>query len=229
MVEVDSLNKSTTSLALPLAGLVLMVWVGVSWPPPCRAACPEPPETEQGGRKGLSRRNFIKSLRHEIDLFGGVYASDVMGAAPIGGVSYSFHVTEDFALEASFAYTYFDSAISRPVEQSTGYTVLESHDARIYSGNLVWHPIHGKFMLFRSAIPHFDIYFTAGLGVTDSRTTKGLTYNFGAGLKIYTTNWLSLRLDIRDHIVVQEILSSDAITNNLAVTLGVGFWIPFSS
>jgi outer membrane beta-barrel protein len=193
------------------------------------AVCPEPPESEQGGRKGLAQRDFLKALRHEIHVHGGVYASDVMGASPLAGISYAFHVTEEFALEVAFAYTWFSSPVSGPVEQYTGYQVLERHDARIYSGNLAWHPIHGKFMLFRSFIPHFDIFFTAGLGVTDSRTAKGLTYNFGAGIKIFTTSWLSLRLDIRDSIYVQEVLSADTITNNLSVTLGVGFWLPWSS
>ncbi len=219
------MTRNRTAVALQLCALVICLAAAA----PARAVCPEPPETDQGGRKGLSRRNFEKSLRHEINLFGGVYASDVMGAAPQGGVSYAFHVTEDFALEAAFAYTYFSSAVSGPVEQYTGYTVLASHDARIYSGNLVWHPIHGKFMLFNYAIPHFDIFFTAGVGVTDSRNAKGLTYNFGAGLKIFATSWFSLRLDIRDHVYIQEVLASESITNNLSLTLGVGFWIPFSS
>lgn len=193
------------------------------------AVCPEPPESDQGGRKGLERREFVKALRHEINLYGGVYASDVMGASPQAGISYAFHIDEQFALEVAFAYTWLSSPVSAPVEQYTGYQVLEHYDARIYSGNLAWHPIHGKFMLFQSFIPHFDIFFTAGLGVTDSRTAKGLTYNFGAGIKIFTTSWLSLRLDLRDYIYVQEVLSADAITNNLSLTLGVGFWLPWSN
>lgn len=215
--------------ARALVSAVALATILAVWPPvAAQAVCPEPPETDQGERKGMERRNFVKALRHEINLFGGVYASDLMGAAPLGGLSYTFHMTEDFALEAMFGYTYFSSAVSRPVAQYTGYTVLENHDARIYLGNLVWHPIHGKFMLFQSAIPHFDLYFSAGAGVTDSRTAKGLTYNFGLGLKIYTVSWLSVRLDIRDHIYVQEILAEEAITNNISVTLGVGFWVPFS-
>jgi outer membrane beta-barrel protein len=222
-------RSRTRSWPRPALILCLLTWVCLIAPTTARAVCPEPPETEEGSRKGLSKRQFIKSLRHEINLFGGVYASDLMGAAPLGGLSYSFHLSEDFAVEAAFAYSYFSSSLTKPVKQYTGYTVLTSHDARIYSGNLVWHPIHGKFMLFQSSIPHFDIFFTAGVGVTDSRTAKGLTYNFGTGLKIFSTSWLSLRLDIRDYIYVQEVLGRESVTNNISVTLGVGFWIPFSN
>ncbi len=196
--------------------------------PVSRAACPEPPETDGGGRKGLAKRNFLKSLRHEVNLFGGIYASEVMGAAPLGGVSYAFHVSEDFALEAGFAYAWLSSAIAKPVERFAGYTFLESHSAFVYSGSLLWHPFHGKFMFFRTAVPHFDFYFTAGVGITDSLTSKGLTYSAGAGMKIFVSSWVSLRVEIRDNLYVQEVLSTESLTNNLSVTLGVGIWIPFS-
>jgi outer membrane beta-barrel protein len=195
----------------------------------CRAACPEPPETSGAGRKGLAKRDFSKALRHELDLLGGVYASEVMGMAPVGLVAYTFHINEDFGLELDFGYTKFFSPLVGPVKTYTGYAFLENHDARIYLGNLVWHPFHGKFMFFDAAIPHFDFFLLAGLGVTDSRLSKGLTYNVGIGMKIYFTSWLSARIDIRDQIYVQEILASERLTNNLLIVLGVGFWFPFDS
>jgi outer membrane beta-barrel protein len=196
---------------------------------PVYGACPQPPETEGAERKGLGRRLFLKGLRHEVNLFGGVYASDMMGAAPLAGASYTFHINEDFALEAGFAYARLSSSFSDPVESFTGYNILESHNAFLYSGNLVWHPFHGKFMFFRSGIPHFDFYFLAGVGITDSKTSKGLTYSVGGGIKIFTTQWLSVRVEIRDNIHVQQLLDAEALTNNLSLTLGVGFWIPFES
>ena len=208
--------------------ILFMSIMGPFTPTMAHAICPEPPETGQGRRKGLAKRNFIKSLRHEVFIFGGVYANDIMGSAPLAGISYSFHLNEDFAMEVSFSYTRFSSTLTKPVENYTGYTILESHDAKIYAGDLVWHPIHGKMMFLRSFIPHFDVYFSAGAGVTDSRISKGLTYNFGMGAKVFLTSWLSVRMDVRDHVYIQEVLSSDALTNNLSFTLGVGFWIPFS-
>lgn len=204
-----------------LAALTLMLGFQASL-----AVCPQPPESDGGQRKGLARREFEKSLRHEIYLFGGVYSSDMMGASPLAGASYSFHISEDFALEASFNYAYLSSSFSGPLERFTGYDVFKKQHAFIYLGSLVWHPFHGKFMFFRSAVPHFDIYFTAGVGITDSNTSQGLTYTAGAGIKIFTTQWLSLRVEIRDHIYVQQLLGSEALTNNLALTLGVGFWFP---
>ena len=216
--------RSRLLQSLLIANLALVGWLA-----PAGAVCPQPPESDGQERKGLGRRNFLKGLRHEINLFGGVYASDMMGASPLGGASYTFHINEDFALEAGFAYTYLSSSFSGQVENFTGFDLLESHHAFIYTGNLVWHPFHGKFMFFRTGVPHFDFYFSAGIGITDSRTSKGLTYTAGAGIKIFTTQWLSVRVEIRDNIHVQQLLASEAVTNNISLSIGVGFWIPFQS
>ncbi len=216
-------------LRIARCAILMVLWLACFAAPPAQARCPEPPETDQGGRKGLAQRLFAKKLRHEIHVFGGLYTSDLMGAAPYAGLSYSFHLNEDFALEAGLAWAHFSSSLQGPVEDFTGYTLLESHHAMMYSGALVWHPIYGKFMLFHRFIPHFDIYLSAGLGVTDSRSAKGLTYNLGLGIKIFSTSWMSVRVDLRDHIYVQQLMASETITNNISVTLGAGFWIPFEN
>ncbi len=213
-------RQRTAGLALAL-GLALGLAA-----PAARAVCPEPPETEDGSRKGLARRDFTKALRHEINVLGGLYMNELMGAAPLAGLAYTFHATEDFGVELGFAYTYLSSTLAEQVEGYTGYELLEDEHAFMYQFALVWHPIHGKLMLLQAAIPHFDIYLSAGLGLTDSRTSEGLTYHVGLGIKLFTTSWLSLRLDIRDHIQVQNLLGSQRVTNSLGLALGVGFWVP---
>jgi outer membrane beta-barrel protein len=190
------------------------------------ATCPEPPASDLGSRKGLTKRIFSKSLRHEINLGGGVFSNEITGSAFSGSASYSFHLNEDFGVEAGLVYTRFRSLFSQAVENLTGYSVYRVHDARLWYGNLVWHPIHGKFLLFNTVIPHFDIYLSAGLGVTDSNTASGLTSNFGVGMKIFTHSWLSIRLDVRNFLFEQEIVNTSKMTNNLSMTLGVGFWLP---
>jgi outer membrane beta-barrel protein len=208
----------------------LPLWVGalllVGLAGPASGVCPEPPESTDGARKGLARRDFEKALRHEIGVLGGLFMSELMGAAPLAGLSYTFHATEDFGVEVAFAYTYLSSKLAAQVEGFTGYELLEDEHAFMYQFGLVWHPIHGKFMLLNAAIPHFDFYLSAGLGLTDSHTNEGLTYHVGLGVKIFGTDWLSVRLDVRDHIQVQNMLGSQRVTNSLSLALGVGFWLP---
>ena len=209
--------------------MVLLVGMLALMTQRAHAACPEPPESQTGLGQGLQKKDFLKALRHEVNLYGGLLMSDVMGKAPLAGISYAFHFNEDFALEASFAWAHFSSVVSKPISETTGLELLKAHDARMYLGSLLWDPFHGKFILFGSTIVHFDLFLRVGAGATDSHTSRGLTYQVGGGIKFYLLSWLSLRLEVIDSLQVQEVLASESLTNNLAFLLGVGFWFPFSN
>ena len=52
--------------------------------------------------RGVQKRLFQKTGRHEISGMAGVYAADLLSASYLLQGAYTFHVSEDFALEASF-------------------------------------------------------------------------------------------------------------------------------
>ncbi len=195
--------------------------------PGAAAVCPQPAETEEGQRRGLMRRDFLKALRHEISLGGGMIASELLGSSLLGSVTYAFHLNEFFALEVAWSYSYQTSAFAGTVEQYTGSDVLRPLPTNIYTGSLVWHPFHGKFMFFQSLVPHFDMFLEAGVGITDNASSRGLTYSAGLGIKIFLNHWLSLRLKLRDLIGMQQLYGSESLSQNLELTLGVGFWLPW--
>ena len=68
----------------------------------------------------------------------------------------------------------------------------------------------------------------AGAGVTDDGTGRGLTGSVGFGMKIYIGQWFGLRLDVRDHVLSQEILGVSQIVNDIVTTAGFSVFLPFS-
>ena len=154
--------------------MVLLVGMLALMTQRAHAACPEPPESQTGLGQGLQKKDFLKALRHEVNLYGGLLMSDVMGKAPLAGISYAFHFNEDFALEASFAWAHFSSVVSKPISETTGLELLKAHDARMYLGSLLWDPFHGKFILFGSTIVHFDLFLRVGAGATELHVEEGL-------------------------------------------------------
>src|SRR5581483_1955555 len=56
-----------------------------------------------GGRhyRGVQERLFVKAFRHELSAMGGWYAGDLYSGSWLAGGAYSFHFSEDLALEAS--------------------------------------------------------------------------------------------------------------------------------
>lgn len=196
---------------------------GWSW-----AACPEPSNSEAGTRSGPMRKAFLKSLRSEIGLLGGLYMNDVMGSAPLGLASLEFHLNEDVGLEVALGYTRFSSVLAKPVQDFTGYTLLKEHDARLYLGSLVWYPFYGKFSAFGGRVVPIDFSLKVGLGVTDDRQSRGITSCLGAGLRMYLLPWLSLRFELQDHLYTQEVIGTERWTQNIVLLAGVGVWIPFA-
>src|SRR5580692_11161906 len=72
-----------------------------------------------GGRhyRGVEERLFTKAFRHELSAMGGLYAADLYSSSWLGGGAYTFHFSEDLALEASVQFTRFHSAVTDSYER----------------------------------------------------------------------------------------------------------------
>jgi len=178
--------------------------------------------------RGVQKRLFQKTGRHELSGMGGIYAADLLSASYLLQGAYAFHVSEDFALEASFAYTRAESDLVEIVEQDTSFTALRlDQPVYIYQGHLLWSLGYGKLRWFSGAVSRFDLFFALGGGVTDNQTAEGLTLSAGLGLKMFFGQWFALRLDLRDQLLSQELLGISQVVNNLAATLGFSVFLPF--
>lgn len=178
--------------------------------------------------RGVQERLFQKARRHEISAMGGAYAADLLSSSYLVGGAYTYHFTEDLGLEATFGYTRADSELVRVIEDRMS-TVLLRVDTPvfIYQGHLVWSLAYGKLRWFNSRISRFDFFMALGGGITDNRSARGLTFSGGLGFKFYPTRWFAIRIDVRDHLLQQELLGESRLVNNLAATLGLSTFIPF--
>jgi outer membrane beta-barrel protein len=178
-------------------------------------------------RRGHQELLFVKQQRHEFSLVGGTYVSDLYSSSLLVGGSYSFHMTEQTAIEMSFATTHANAELIRAIEDNRGRTIDEEV-ARVMFGEslLVWSPVHGKFRLGGSVV-HFDIHLDAGVGVVDSQTSRGVTGVGGIGFKVFAGKAVAFRLDVRDHVFQQELLDESFLVNDVSATAGVSLFLPF--
>jgi outer membrane beta-barrel protein len=180
--------------------------------------------------RGVQKRLFQKAGRHELSALGGLYAADMLSSSYLVGAAYTFHFSEDLGLEASFGYTRADSALVRIVQSDTNFTALRLNTpVYIYQGHLLWSIAYGKLRWFEGGISRFDLHLAFGGGVTDNQSAQGLTGSFGLGLKLFFGEWFALRIDVRDQLLNQELLGQSRIVNNLAATLGLSMFLPFSA
>jgi outer membrane beta-barrel protein len=125
-----------------------------------------------------------------------------------------------------------------------------------YGGALNFHyvPIYGKFAILDEHIIHWETFFTAGVGFTQSEVIPRdpafesfknflITPNVGASMRFFVTKWLTVNAGIRDYIFVDqfeavgrtEIRADDAkenadssLINNVVFQAGIAFWFPMS-
>lgn len=123
-----------------------------------------------------------------------------------------------------------------------------------YGAALNFHyvPIYGKFAILDDKIIHWETFFTAGIGFTQSEVIPRdpalqpfsnflITPNVGASMRFFVTKWMTVDFGIRDYIFVDkfeaanrtEVSGDDAkanadssLINNVLFQAGVSFWIP---
>jgi outer membrane beta-barrel protein len=206
----------------------------LAMPKVARAQCVDE-ELEQelvGGRhyRGVQERLFTKAFRHELSAMGGWYAADLYSSSYVVGGAYTFHFSEDLALEASVELTRFTSAVTDAYERRyPQIQVLDRPDkpGRLYFGHLVWSFAYGKLRWLGDGTSRFDFNLAFGAGVTDDSTSRGVTASAGIGTKLYFGKWFAVRFDARDHVLREVLVGDEHLVNDVLITLGVSVFIPF--
>jgi len=176
-------------------------------------------------RKGVQKRDFLKKGKFELSGIGGFYASDVLSSTYVYGGSLAFYPSEDFGLEVLVTQSPIEFRLEAPFNQFDKEQHFTPQTALQIVGSLLWSPMHAKFKFSDQTIIHGDIFFVAGAGRTDADSVQGLTWEAGAGLKLYLARFVALRLDVRDFILAQEVLGRGRVANNVTTLLGVSVWV----
>jgi outer membrane beta-barrel protein len=116
--------------------------------------------------------------------------------------------------------------------------------------NVQWTPVSAKFSLHDINLGTFELFFSVGAGVTglqyrQSRTSDfaelpnpwAVAATFGGGLRFYFTDWLGLRIEVRDYVQPLSLRSdlvsdrgveqsSFEVRNTLLAQVGLSFVIP---
>jgi outer membrane beta-barrel protein len=178
-----------------------------------------------GRRKGVQRRDFLKRHRFELAAVGGWYASDALSSTYDYGGAVAFYPSEDFGVELLVT----RSPIRFRLEEPFSAFDLEHHfqGGAAWQGifSLLWSPIHAKLKFSETSIIHGDLFAVAGAGRTFHDSVLGLTWEAGAGFKLYFSRFVTFRLDVRDFLLPQEVLGRGRITNNVTILAGFSLWL----
>ena len=188
--------------------------------------CLEGDGTGGGRRKGVQRRDFLKRHRFELSGLGGFYASDVLSSTYSYGGALAFYPSEDFGVEVLVTRSPVKFRLEEPFnsfDQERHFTPGVAWQGIV---SLLWSPIHAKLKFTDVTIIHSDIFAVLGTGRTFHESVMGLTWEAGLGIKLYLARYVTLRFDVRDFLLPQEVLGRGRVTNNVTVLGGLSLWLP---
>jgi outer membrane beta-barrel protein len=180
-------------------------------------------------RRGAVDRLFVKQGRHEITAGGGYYASDLLSGTYLVGGSYTYHMTDETAVEFAGWWTHANADLIRALEDKRGVVLTETYARMIFAESLlVWSPVYGKLRLGGSIL-HFDLHADLGVGVIDSKTSRGAAGVLGFGIRLFAGQAVAFRIDARNRTFRQDLLEERFLVNDAALTAGFSLFLPFSN
>ncbi len=178
-------------------------------------------------RRGAVDRLFVKQGRHEISVGGGYLASDLLSGTYLVTASYTYHMTDETAVEFGGAYTHANADIIRALEDGRGTVLADTYTRELFAESLlIWSPVYGKLRL-GGTIVHFDLHADVGVGVIDSKTSRGAAGVIGFGMRLFMGQAFAFRVDMRDRTFRQELLDDRFLVNDSAITASLSVFLPF--
>ena len=171
-------------------------------------------------------------MGHEFSLSGGVLPMDAFTKGLTGTFRYTLHFNDFNAWEiGGITYSYgIETDLRQQLRDNFGVQP-DANGLRQILGfletNYIMKPIYGKLSLFNRLLIYNELYFNVGGAVSlydDFSFAPGPGY--GAGIRFFIWDWLSLRFDIRHYVLFVGVPFVDPnarIDNVLHLSTGVSF------
>ncbi|WP_185234763.1 outer membrane beta-barrel domain-containing protein [Teredinibacter franksiae] len=175
----------------------------------------------------LERRSIdeekIDNENFEFGIFAGVISVEDFGTNNVYGARAAYHITEDIFLEGVYGSTI---TTETSYETLSGGTPLLTDDQRqfdYYNLSIGFNLLPGEVFVGKYSF-NTAYYFIGGVGNTAFADNEYFTYNFGGGFRIFMTDWLAFRLDVRNHLFTHNILGDDKPIQNLETHIGTSIF-----
>lgn len=174
----------------------------------------------QVNRREVKTAN-IKARDFEIGAYFGALSIQDFGVNPVYGGRLAYHVSEDIFLEGFIATS---RAGTTSLEDVFPQITLVSNAGRqftYYDVNLGYNVLPGEIFLGRGRAFNSQLYVTVGMGDVKFAEQDHFALNFGVGERLVITDWLTMHLDVRDHVFESSLTGRTKNVDNIEATLGL--------
>lgn len=161
----------------------------------------------------------IDAENWEFGFYAGVLSFEDFGTNDVFGLRMAYHITEDWFAEANYGLSELQKSSSENIAGFPPLLTDEERDLSYYNLNLGYNLLPGEVFIGKWAF-NSSFYFIAGAGNTLFASDEYFTYNFGAGLRLFVTDWIAMHWDVRNHVMKHSLFGEEKEIQNLEAHLG---------
>lgn len=191
-------------------------------------AASEDDELEQIIAPDIKRRTIkeddLDSENFEMGIFYGLLSIEDFGTNPVIGITFAYHITEDFFVEAAYGTSETEKTSYELLSGGVELLTDDERDLAYYNISLGYNFLPGQIYFSDKWTFNTNFYLMAGAGNTDFAAKDYFTSNIGAGLRFYSTDWLAFDLSMRAHSFKHELFGESKSITNLESRLGLSLF-----
>lgn len=182
----------------------------------------------------VQRVLYTKEDRLELGAHLGIMPFDGKTFSPQLALSGAMHFSEFVGAEVQLAGGYGLKTAEYKQDEALGLARESYRYLGSFQADIQYTPIYAKMNLGGRKILHHDVYFLAGLGATIEQSvfpsadlSVAPTLPFGIGTRVWLSNKLALRAELRDNAMVEYRKQSDGwyFKQNPALTIGLATYM----
>jgi outer membrane beta-barrel protein len=162
----------------------------------------------------------IDSENWEIGVLAGAMSVEDFGTNSLLGVRLAYHITEDLFVEGSYGRTRLGQTSFERLSGGAQLLTDDERDMSYYNVSVGWNLFPGESFLTRNWTFKGGLYLVAGAGSTEFGGDDRFTVNAGVGYRLIATDWLALRVDVRDHVFKSDLLGESETRHNFEFSGG---------
>lgn len=163
----------------------------------------------------------LDSENFEVGGFAGIMSVEDFGTDTLYGLRAAYHITEDLFVEAVYGETELGQTSFERLSGNVQILVDGDRDMSYYNLSVGFNVFPGEVFVGRRLAFKGGLYLIGGAGSTDFAGDEHFTVNFGVGYRLAATDWLALRIDVRDHMFETDLLGSEELTHNVEFSGGL--------
>jgi outer membrane beta-barrel protein len=198
---------------------------------PAFGSVPAPPTDRT---KAVPRKELLKRHRLELTPTAAVSVNDPYYLHANVGGSAVYYPRDSFGVGVGADYFYAHVGYASLIDVRRVLTSVPPQftpPSLLLHVDLYWVPLYGKVSLYDRGIAQFEIYGSIGAGMAKAFSgNSSVEVNIGIGQHYVVAPWLSLRLELRDHLFIDTFVSNNqtgsSVQNYMLLSLGMSFYVP---